>query len=64
MIKLGAGAQGAPAWLAARLGGSSPPDGREALNQHLPGNGQQIVTNPVKTTHTIFNKGVQGEFDK
>jgi hypothetical protein len=53
----------ASSWLAARLGGASTSDGDAEKNLFLPNDGQ-VVTNPVKTTHSVYDKGTQRRHER
>jgi hypothetical protein len=59
MVEVVGGRPSVPGWLAARLGNASPKDGDPGKNQFLPDDGT-VETNPVKTTHSVFQKGTQG----
>ena len=61
MTEVVGGPRSIPGWLAERLGKSTTRDGDPEDNQYLKDDGQ-TVTNPVKTVHSIFKKGMQSQF--
>ena len=58
MVEVIGGRPSVPGWLYDRLGNASTSDGSRDVNQFLPDDGQ-TETNPVKTTHSVYQKGSQ-----
>jgi len=52
-----------PGWVAKRLGESNTRDGEPKIYQYLADDGY-AETDPLKCRQSVFNKGVQGRFEK